>query len=96
MGNKTLELRPSAADKAMGALVILRDLGLPEEEVDFCLCIGDGKTDEPVFATLNTDLPGAFTCTVGRKQTEALYYLSDVNQVQDVLRQLASSATAAP
>jgi trehalose 6-phosphate synthase/phosphatase len=89
MGNKTLELRPSSADKATGTRVILRDLGLNEYNVDFCLCIGDGKTDEPVFAKLNSKLPGALTCTVGRKQTEATYYVPGVKEVQDILSRLA-------
>jgi trehalose 6-phosphate synthase/phosphatase len=95
MGNKTLELRPSATDKATGARTILKDLGLAEGEIDFCLCIGDGKTDEPVFSAINhAELPGAITCTVGRKQTEANFYLSGVDQVQTVLRQLSLSTSS--
>ncbi|RKP27446.1 glycosyltransferase family 20-domain-containing protein [Syncephalis pseudoplumigaleata] len=94
MGNKTLELRPAAADKATGARTILKDLGLAEGEIDFCLCIGDGKTDEPVFSMINhAELPGAITCTVGRKQTEAGFYLTGVDQVQTVLRQLSLSSS---
>ncbi|KAJ3222652.1 Trehalose-6-P synthase/phosphatase complex synthase subunit, partial [Clydaea vesicula] len=105
LGNKTLELRPSAVDKGAAAKSILRDFGLnlykhnhrhlqhkrlsvpsspilPEgtkkqQDVDFLLCIGDGKTDEIVFQVLIDSLEESIvnTCTVGKKQTLAKYYV---------------------
>eukprot|EP00158_Paraphelidium_tribonemae_P005776 Partr_v1_DN27518_c0_g1_i2_m30477 putative synthase len=86
-GNKTLELRPSSIDKATSAKAILEDLGLESSEVDFILCIGDGRTDEVVFQLL-TEHEYALTCTVGRKQTEAKYYLDTVTDVEMLLKQL--------
>lgn len=58
-GKQTLELRPSSVDKATAVRSIFRDIQeendggiLSPSPVDFVLCIGDGKTDEPVFQYL--------------------------------------------
>lgn len=82
LGNKTLELRPSSIDKSTAVRNILKDLDLAS--VDFILCVGDGKTDEVVFSLLN-EIPQAITSTVGKKQTEAHYYIHDVDQVNDLV-----------
>jgi trehalose 6-phosphate synthase/phosphatase len=84
-GNKTLELRPSSIDKATAAKAILKDLG---DEVDFLLCIGDGRTDEVVFSMLH-ELPYAITGTVGKKRTEAQFYLDNVSEVHALMLDLA-------
>ncbi|OZJ01877.1 hypothetical protein BZG36_05018 [Bifiguratus adelaidae] len=83
LGNKTLELRPSAIDKASAVRAILKDLD--PSTVDFIFCIGDGKTDEVVFSLLN-DYPNPITCTVGKKQTEAKYYIENVREVEKLLQ----------
>ncbi|TPX37644.1 alpha,alpha-trehalose-phosphate synthase (UDP-forming) [Synchytrium microbalum] len=89
LGNKTLELRPASVDKATAARAILRDLnGYDSSDVDFILCIGDGKTDEVVFANLR-EHPQAITATVGKKETEAKFYLEDVSSVSSILGEFA-------
>ena len=88
MGNKTLELRPSTVDKATSVRAILKDLEA-EHDCDFLLCIGDGKTDEVVFQHIE-EFPNAVTCTVGKKQTEAHFYVESVKEVQSVLMDLSS------
>ncbi|TPX54655.1 hypothetical protein SeMB42_g00167 [Synchytrium endobioticum] len=100
LGNKTLELRPASVDKGTAARAILKDLDF-KEEVDFLLCIGDGKTDEVVFSHLSSADPEALTATVGKKQTEAKCYLESVTSVTDLLNgfarlvvDLAASITA--
>lgn len=66
-----------------------------QEDVDFILCVGDGKTDEVVFNLLK-GYKSAVTCTVGKKQTEgsftasltyilANYYLESVQDVSALL-----------
>ncbi|PKK77860.1 hypothetical protein RhiirC2_731063 [Rhizophagus irregularis] len=89
LGNKTLEIRPSAVDKSTAVRAILKDLHQPQDEVDFILCIGDGKTDEPVFSLLKEISPDSITSTVGKKQTEAKYCLDNVGNVQSLLERLA-------
>ena len=79
-----MELRPASVDKATAARAILKDLNA-KEEVDFVLCIGDGKTDEVVFAHLTAAMPDALSATVGKKQTEAKFYLESVSSVTDLL-----------
>ena len=86
LGNKTLELRPSSIDKSTAVRNILKDLDL--SSLDFILCIGDGKTDEVVFSLLN-EIPQATTSTVGKKQTEAHYYIPDVDQVNSLVESLS-------
>ncbi|KAJ1977829.1 Trehalose-6-P synthase/phosphatase complex synthase subunit [Dimargaris xerosporica] len=105
-GSKTLELRPSYIDKATPVRAILRDLGLARTlpsadpssnrpqplvhaDIDFILCIGDSRGDEAVFTLLH-DNPYAVTSTVGRKQTEAKYFVEDVKRVEEVLTHLVN------
>ncbi|KAJ3282888.1 Trehalose-6-P synthase/phosphatase complex synthase subunit [Borealophlyctis nickersoniae] len=88
LGNKTLELRPSTVDKGTAARAILKDLNFPDE-CDFVLCIGDGKTDEVVFQYLNHETENAITSTVGKKQTEAKFYLDTVEEVEGVIGRIA-------
>jgi trehalose 6-phosphate synthase/phosphatase len=78
-----VEVCPSSVNKATAGRVILKDLQ-ESKECDFILCMGDGKTDEPLFALLN-DKEYAMTVTVGKKQTEAKYYIETVEAVKQVI-----------
>ncbi|KAI8912501.1 glycosyltransferase family 20-domain-containing protein [Gorgonomyces haynaldii] len=86
VGTNTLELRPSTVDKATVARAILRDLNAATD-CDFILCMGDGKTDEAMFSLLS-DVPHALTATVGKKQTEAKYFVESVKEVQHLLSEI--------
>jgi len=95
LGSKTLEVRPSSADKGSVARAIIKDIQTASKEeyefggkdIDFMLCIGDGKTDEAVFAALD-EFPFRITSTVGKKQTKAQYYLDTVDEVKMLLSYL--------
>ncbi|KAJ3105265.1 Trehalose-6-P synthase/phosphatase complex synthase subunit [Phlyctochytrium planicorne] len=89
LGNKTLELRPSMVDKASAARAILKDLNANTDDY-LILCLGDGKTDEVVFHYLSQDMPGSITATVGKKQTEANYFLDSVKDVEHFVNRLAA------
>ena len=80
LNQKCLELRPCNVDKAIATKSILHDLG----KVGFIICIGDGKTDEVVFELLK-EFKGAISATVGKKRSDAEYYIEDVDAVQDLL-----------
>ena len=56
-------------------------------DVDFILAMGDGKTDEIVFQVLLQSFGDEIvtTCTVGKKQTSAGWYVEDVDQVYSLL-----------
>jgi len=100
LGKKTLELRPASVDKSTIAKCILKDLkvGQPSVgDIDFILCIGDGKTDEPVFTMLNAyNSKDFYTATVGKKLTEAKFYINSVPEVQHLLHDLISTTTSSP
>jgi trehalose 6-phosphate synthase/phosphatase len=100
LGNKTLELRPAAVDKATFARSVLRDLtaldtvegNVPADPSDTAvICFGDGKTDEVVF-TLLSDRIDMTTCsiTVGKKQTVANGYVESVADVHALLDALVT------
>jgi trehalose 6-phosphate synthase/phosphatase len=63
---------------------------------DFILCIGDDRSDEWMFQELLEDShkSSVFTATVGRKKTNAKYYLSDVDHVSTLLASLAEEGLA--
>lgn len=63
-------------------------------EIDFLLAVGDGKTDEVVFQLLDQS-PNTITCTVGKKQTRAHYYLDNVDEVRGLLSTLADDDAGA-
>jgi len=101
LGKKTLELRPASVDKSTITKCILRDIRTGQHslgDIDFILCIGDGKTDEPVFTMLNGyHTNECYTATVGKKQTEAKFYINTVDEVQSLLHDLISpTSTTAP
>jgi trehalose 6-phosphate synthase/phosphatase len=75
-----LEMRPSTVDKTNAAKAILQDL---EFDVDFLVCIGDGKHDENLF--INLGLDWQYTVTVGKKRTEAKYFVDGLKDVEDFL-----------
>lgn len=81
--NKTLELRPSSIDKATAAKAILADLSA-KTEADFLLCLGEN--DEGLFSFLTDDWE--YTVTVGKKRTEARYYVEAVKDVEALIQAL--------
>ncbi|KAJ3174032.1 Trehalose-6-P synthase/phosphatase complex synthase subunit [Irineochytrium annulatum] len=88
-GSKTLEVGPSLVGKATAGRSILKDLDLQPDELTI-VAIGDGKTDEPLFHYIGQEYGvGAFTTTVGKKQTEAFYYVDSVKDVIQVLENLS-------
>ncbi|KAJ1794145.1 Trehalose-6-P synthase/phosphatase complex synthase subunit, partial [Coemansia sp. RSA 2399] len=88
-GNKTVEVRPSRIDKAYALRSIMTNLS--DIEFGFIMAVGDGsKYDEHLFAYLASEFSTVplITSTVGRKCTEAKYYLPDVDSVLTILSDL--------
>lgn len=77
-------------------LATIRERGL---SADFVLCIGDDRSDEDMFEVISSAMsrPGAslsptaevFACTVGRKPSNAKYYLDDTVEIVRLLQGLA-------
>jgi trehalose-phosphatase len=89
VGKKAIEVRPKGINKAAAVKKILNiHENIP---FDFIFCIGDDKTDEDMFLGLQelsrerTLTSHIFTITVGKKRTEAKYYLETQPQVLQLL-----------
>ncbi|KAJ1902220.1 Trehalose-6-P synthase/phosphatase complex synthase subunit [Kickxella alabastrina] len=90
-GNKTVEVRPSRVDKAYALRSIVKDMA--GVDFGFIMAVGDGRGDENVFTYLNAEFADGsgtalVTSTVGRKSTEAKYYLPNVDSVLAILSKL--------
>ncbi|KAJ2504339.1 Trehalose-6-P synthase/phosphatase complex synthase subunit, partial [Coemansia sp. RSA 2049] len=90
-GSKTVEVRPSRIDKAYALRSIMKDL----KNIKFAcvVAIGNGRSDEHLFAYLNTRYAKSpafplITSTVGRKSTDAKYYLPNVDSVLAIISKL--------
>lgn len=71
---------------------------------DFVLCIGDDSSDEDMFASVancvtensSPAIAEVFACTVGRKPSNAKYYLDDTDDVIKMLQGLSEEKPALP
>ncbi|KAJ1860148.1 Trehalose-6-P synthase/phosphatase complex synthase subunit, partial [Coemansia sp. RSA 486] len=90
-GNKTVEVRPARIDKAYALRTIVKDLA--GVDIGFTMAVGDGKGDENVFTYLTAEFPAdqLVTSTVGRKSTQAMYYLPNVDSVLAILSKLGEA-----
>mmetsp|Transcript_15997 Transcript_15997/g.18073 ORF Transcript_15997/g.18073 Transcript_15997/m.18073 type:complete len:259 (-) Transcript_15997:262-1038(-) len=100
----TVQLMPKGVSKGTAVTQILKELPERMKDnppVDFALCIGDDIADERMFSALldfyrpagnqkqdDESIGHVYTCTVGRKPTEAQFYLNDTKEVVDLLKQL--------
>lgn len=66
---------------------------------DFVMCIGDDRSDEDMFESIDnitssTDFfptaPQVFSCTVGQKPSKAKYYVDDSSEVIKLLQTIAA------
>ena len=76
-GNKVIEIKNAEINKGKAALNYIY-----RKEFDFILAIGDDHTDEDIFEKLPEM---ATTIKVSSSFSAAKYYLTDVNQVRDLL-----------
>lgn len=79
-GNKVIEVRVAGVDKGTAALRVLQ-----KKPADFVLVIGDDKTDEDMFRSLEKS---AVTIKVGEGITHAQYILPTQQQVLQLLTRL--------
>ncbi|RCH98250.1 hypothetical protein CU098_006435 [Rhizopus stolonifer] len=85
IGNTSIEVVPHEVNKSSIANRILQDI-----KPDFVLSIGDDRSDEDMFTFLNKqkDLK-VITCKVGKRGTEARYYIPNVDTVLSILEQVS-------
>ena len=95
-GKGYVEVKLRGVNKGAAIAKFLESLGVAP---DFVLCIGDDRSDESMFEQLATPIVGAevFTATVGRKKnSNAKYFLSDVDHVSGLLALLAEASQVTP
>jgi trehalose 6-phosphate synthase/phosphatase len=96
-GAQIVEVTPQGVSKGVVVekLLLMMDSGaLP----DFVLCVGDDRSDEDMFESIEclmNEAPSAevFACTVGQKPSKAKYYLDDVVEVIKMLQGLANASS---
>jgi trehalose 6-phosphate synthase/phosphatase len=81
-GNKVVEVKPASINKG-NAIRQVFDLS----GYDYCMAIGDDKTDEDMFLAINEQKSG-YTFKVGSDTSIARYRIETIGQVVSFLRQL--------
>lgn len=100
-GQTIVEVKPLGVSKGMVVEQVLRqtsaesglavETGDPPPAVDFILCIGDDRSDEEMFNTMEhakLDEVEIFPCVVGQRPSKAPYYLNDAGEVLQLLAKL--------
>ncbi len=93
-GKRVMEIKPNVEwDKGKGVQELCGWLN--DKGNHLKIYIGDDKTDEDAFGTLNKSKGNGLTIFVGRREkTQARYRLANVNQVWTFLRALLPLTTA--
>ncbi len=84
-GHKVVEIKNSGVNKGKAAAT-----WIAEREYDFAITLGDDHTDEDTFKAMPE---GAYTIKVGSGGTAARYQVDTVNDVRELLTQLAAATT---
>ncbi|KAL9265325.1 putative alpha,alpha-trehalose-phosphate synthase [UDP-forming] 7 [Drosera capensis] len=96
-GQFIVEVKPQGVSKGMVAEKVFGIMKEKGKQADFVLCIGDDRSDEDMFETIEHALnkhilaagAAVFACTVGQKPSKAEYYLNDTTEVRTMLESLA-------
>ncbi|RWW54648.1 hypothetical protein BHE74_00038765 [Ensete ventricosum] len=97
-GQHIVEVKPQGVSKGLVVEKLLGTLSNCGKPPDFVMCIGDDRSDEDMFESINntassnlfTSVPEVFACTVGQKPSKAKYYVEDTSEV------LSSASVASP
>jgi len=98
-GKGFVEVKPKILEKGETTRIILDEIRKKKGNIDFIFCAGDDISDEPMLKMVDLLYPreglrkestrthekncASFTCTVGRKPSNANYF---VNNYRDILR----------
>ena len=94
-----VEVVPRKGHKGHIVKKILGDVKARKKDVDFVLCVGDDIADEKMFTSVINFFTGseeenayAFNVAVGKKPTNASFYVDDASDVGDILVALSGDA----
>ncbi|CAL9109269.1 unnamed protein product [Musa acuminata var. zebrina] len=97
-GQHIVEVKPQGIGKGLVVENLIGTLNKCGKPLDFVLCIGDDRSDEDMFESINSiassnlfpSVPEVFACTVGQKPSMAKYYVEDTDEVIRLLQGIAS------
>jgi trehalose 6-phosphate synthase/phosphatase len=81
--------------KGLAVDKLIRTLVNNGKAPDFLMCIGNDRSDEDMFesingmisnAVLSSTVPEVFACSVGQKPSKAKYYVDDTSEVIRLLK----------
>jgi len=93
-GRAYVEVKAAGVNKGVSAeLILSRERLIKGKYPDFVLCLGTTRKDEEMFGRIakmlkeNSDFEKAqcYTCTVGKKPSNAKYYVDGINDVYETL-----------
>ncbi|KAG6502046.1 hypothetical protein ZIOFF_041933 [Zingiber officinale] len=100
-GQHIVEVKPQGVSKGVVVEKLIGTLTKSGKPPDFVLCIGDDRSDEDMFESINStassnqfpSVPEVFACTVGQKPSKAKYYVEDCSEVIRLLHGISSFST---
>ena len=92
-----IEVMPDGLGKGSAVLAVVDHFSDRGWFPDFVMYCGDDSSDEPAFEAVNSRFGeaagdgdgGCFTCTVGKKPSEAQYFVHDVDDLHSLLASLS-------
>ena len=97
MTSKAVVAHPKHVNR--GVLVNLLAGHLPglDFQLEFIACFGDSRADEDTFAAISAQIPEnvrmeCYTCTVGRKNSFADYFVDGMDNVELILTKLGQAS----
>ncbi|KAG6518033.1 probable alpha,alpha-trehalose-phosphate synthase [UDP-forming] 9 [Zingiber officinale] len=100
-GQHIVEVKPQGVSKGVAVEKLIGALTKSGKLPDFVLCIGDDRSDEDMFESIDSttssnqfpSVPKVFACTVGQKPSKAKYYVEDSSEVIRLLSSISSFST---
>lgn len=94
-GQGIVEVKPQGVSKGRLVERVLHEAAATSAAPDFVMCIGNDRSDEDMFTTMedmhfSPHMPAeVFACTVGQKPSKAPFYVNDPGDVLLALQRLA-------
>ncbi|KAG2578670.1 hypothetical protein PVAP13_6NG117100 [Panicum virgatum] len=94
-GHYIVEVKPQGVSKGLAVDKLIRTLVNNGKAPDFLMCIGNDRSDEDMFESINSmtsntflspTVPEVFACSVGQKPSKAKYYVDDTSEVIRLLK----------
>ncbi|XP_074290023.1 putative alpha,alpha-trehalose-phosphate synthase [UDP-forming] 7 [Silene latifolia] len=97
-GQFIVEVKPQGVTKGMVAEKVFKSMEEKGKRADFVLCIGDDRSDEDMFETVENAVSAellspkaaVFACTVEQKPSKARFFVNDTDEVRLILDSLAN------